>query len=186
MTANYYLMITELSKIQLTQDDYGDKKKVKLSNRAAKTLQGIEKEMRKDLSRDKTRGECIDILDRLLDHEDDRVKINAGNFCLQEGVLTGKAWAALKSVADLSEDKTLRLSAAMVMQNHGGENPFPVILIPHETKSSLGFMAEAAFMQFLRAQPMPSSSRMWFSMRISASTSSFAALSSRCGSALRQ
>ena len=48
MTANYYLMITELSKIQLTQDDYGDKKKVKLSNRAAKTLQGIEKEMRKD------------------------------------------------------------------------------------------------------------------------------------------
>ena len=106
MTANYYLMITELSKIQLTQDDYGDKKKVKLSNRAAKTLQGIEKEMRKDLSRDKTRGECIDILD---------------------GVLTGKAWAALKNVADLSEDKTLRLSAAMVMQNHGGENPFPVI-----------------------------------------------------------
>ena len=55
------------------------------------------------------------------------MKINAGNFCLQEGVLTGKAWAALKSVADLSEDKTLRLSAAMVMQNHGGENPFPVI-----------------------------------------------------------
>lgn len=53
MIANYYLMITELSKIQLTQDDYGDKKKVKLSNRAAKTLQGIEKEMRKDLSRDK-------------------------------------------------------------------------------------------------------------------------------------
>ena len=96
MIANYYLMITELSKIQLTQDDYGDKKKVKLSNRA-------------------------------LDHEDDRVKINAGNFCLQEGVLTGKAWAALKSVADLSEDKTLRLSAAMVMQNHGGENPFPAI-----------------------------------------------------------
>ena len=127
MIANYYLMITELSKIQLTQDDYGDKKKVKLSNRAAKTLQGIEKEMRKDLSRDKTRGECIDILDRLLDHEDDRVKINAGNFCLQEGVLTGKAWAALKSVADLSEDKTLRFSAAMVMQNHGGENTFPVI-----------------------------------------------------------
>ena len=41
MTANYYLMITELSKIQLTQDDYGDKKKVKLSNRAAKTLQGL-------------------------------------------------------------------------------------------------------------------------------------------------
>ena len=107
MIANYYLMITELSKIQLTQDDYGDKKKVKLSNRAAKTLQGIEKEMRKDLSRDKTRGECIDIL--------------------QEGVLTGKAWAVLKSVADLSEDKTLRLSAAMVMQNHGGENPFPAI-----------------------------------------------------------
>ena len=28
MIANYYLMITELSKIQLTQDDYGDKKKV--------------------------------------------------------------------------------------------------------------------------------------------------------------
>ena len=54
MIANYYLMITELSKIQLTQDDYGDKKKVKLSNRASKTLQGIEKEMRKDLSRDKT------------------------------------------------------------------------------------------------------------------------------------
>ena len=49
MIANYYLMITELSKIQLTQDDYGDKKKVKLSNRAAKTLQGIEKEMQKDL-----------------------------------------------------------------------------------------------------------------------------------------
>lgn len=80
MIANYYLMITELSKIQLTQDDYGDKKKVKLSNRASKTLQGIEKEMRKDLSRDKTRGECIDILDRLLDHEDDRVKINARKF----------------------------------------------------------------------------------------------------------
>ena len=35
MIANYYLMITELSKIQLTQDDYGDKKKVKLSNRAS-------------------------------------------------------------------------------------------------------------------------------------------------------
>lgn len=117
MIANYYLMIVELSKIQLTQDDYGDKKKVKLSNRAFKTLLGIEKEMQKELRRE-NRGECIDILNRLLDHEDDRVKINAGNFCLQEGVLTEKAWEVLKRVANRSEDTTLRLSAAMVMQNH--------------------------------------------------------------------
>lgn len=119
MIANYYLMIVELSKIQLTQDDYGDKKKVKLSNRAFKTLQGVEKEMQKELRRE-TRSECIDILDRLLDHEDDRVKINAGNFCLQEGILTEKAREVLKCVAVQSEDATLRLSAAMVMHNHTG------------------------------------------------------------------
>ena len=59
MTANYYLMITELSKIQLTQDDYGDKKKVKLSNRASKTLQGIEKEMRKDLAATKPEANAL-------------------------------------------------------------------------------------------------------------------------------
>ena len=47
MTANYYLMITELSKIQLTQDNYGDKKKVKLSNRVAKTLQASKKKCEK-------------------------------------------------------------------------------------------------------------------------------------------
>ena len=72
----------ELSLQQCTKNDYANKLKVKKHNTAYKKLKLLQDEM-KQIDNE-------EMLHLLLNHEDDRVKINAASFCLQICVLVEK------------------------------------------------------------------------------------------------
>ena len=60
--------------------------------------------------------DCFEILENLLCHEDDRVKINAASLCLEMSVFVEKASLVLKNIIESSEDSTLCFSAKMILQ----------------------------------------------------------------------
>ena len=59
-----------------------------------------------------------DVLYLLLNHEDDRVKVNAASFCLQSEILINQAVLTLKKIIDVSDDSTICFSAKMLLQKH--------------------------------------------------------------------
>ena len=76
---DYYNLFVELSLQQCTKNDYENKLKVKKHNAAYKKLNKLQDEMMKNIG--------DDALHALLNHEDDRVKVNAASFCLNSEVL---------------------------------------------------------------------------------------------------
>lgn len=107
---NYYDLFVDLSLQQCTKDDYQNKLKVKSHNVAIKKLQKLQGEMKK--------MNCIEVLDLLLLHEDDRVKINAASLCLQMGVFVDKAIRILEQIIKLSNDSTLSFSATILLKSY--------------------------------------------------------------------
>lgn len=106
---DYYNLFVELSLQQCTKNDYANKLKVKAHNTASKELRQLQDEM-KQIDSEK-------ILCMLLNHKDDRVKVNAAALCLQMNVLVDNAVLALKKIIDVSNDATMRLSAKMLLQS---------------------------------------------------------------------
>ncbi len=106
---DYYREFIELSLQQCMHQDYADKSKVKKHNVASKRLQQLKAEMKTI--------DCIDMLDMLLSHEDDRVKINAAALCIEMSVLTERAASILKAIIEFSKDRTLQFSAKMLLQS---------------------------------------------------------------------
>lgn len=107
---DYYDLFVELSLQQCTENDYADKLKVKKHNEASKKLENLKDEMKHKA------GE--DVLRLLLNHEDDRVKVNAASFCLQSEVLIEQAVFTLEKIIDTSNDSTICFSAKMLLQKH--------------------------------------------------------------------
>lgn len=107
---DYYNLFTELSLQQCTENDYADKSKVRRHNAAYKKLYKLQDEMKRNMSEE--------ALLMLLNHEDDRVKVNAASFCLQWGILGGQSVQTLKKVVAASGDRTIRLSAEMLLQKY--------------------------------------------------------------------
>lgn len=107
---DYYSLFVELSLQQCTKIDYADELKVKAHNKASKKLGQLQKEMKQI--------DCKEILYNLLNHPDDRVKVNAASFCLQLGVLIEQAVATLKSIIDYSDDSTICFAAKMLLQGY--------------------------------------------------------------------
>ena len=107
---DYYSLFIELSLQQCTGIDYADKLKVKSHNKASKKLGQLQKEMKQI--------DCKEILYNLLNHPDDRVKVNAASFCLKLGVLIEQAVATLKSIIDYSDDSTICFAAKMLLQGY--------------------------------------------------------------------
>ncbi len=107
---NYYNLFVELSLQQCAESDYADKAKVRRHNAAYKKLYKLQDEMKRNMSED----EWL----MLLNHEDDRVKVNAASFCLQCGVLGGQCVQTLKNVAEASGDSIIRLSAEMLLKKY--------------------------------------------------------------------
>ena len=105
---DYYKLFVELSLQQCTKNDYANKQKVKKHNVASKKLNELQNEMKQNVSED--------ILYVLLNHEDDRVKVNAASFCLQSEILIEKAVLTLKKIIDVSDDSTICFSAKMLLQ----------------------------------------------------------------------
>ena len=59
-----------------------------------------------------------DTLYVLLNHEDDRVKINAASFCLQSQILAAQSVLTLKKIMNTSDDAAIRFSAKMLLQKY--------------------------------------------------------------------
>lgn len=105
---DYYSLFVELSLQQCTKNDYTNKLKVEAHNAASKKLRQLQDEMKQNYSEE--------TLHMLLNHEDDRVKVNAASFCLQREVLVEPAVLALKKIIDVSDDSTICFSARMLLQ----------------------------------------------------------------------
>ena len=60
----------------------------------------------------------LEILNLLLSHEDDRVKINAASTCLQFNVYMNESIHVLNSIVANSDDETIRFSARMLLKNY--------------------------------------------------------------------
>ena len=107
---DYYNLFLELSLQQCIKNDYTNKLKVKKHNAAAKKLNKMHEEMMQNISDDKL---CV-----LLNHEDDRVKVNAASFCLRSHVLIEQSIFTLKKIIDVSDDSTICFSAKMLLQKY--------------------------------------------------------------------
>ena len=107
---DYYNLFVELSLQQCTKNDYANKLKVKKHNEASKKLKKLQDEMKQNLS--------DDVLYLLLNHEDDRVKVNAAAFCLNSEGLVARSILTLKKIIDVSDDSTICFSAKMLLQKY--------------------------------------------------------------------
>ena len=105
---DYYSLFVDLSRQQCTASDYIDKNRIKEHNEAAKQIKKLQFEM-------ESKG-GLDVLDALLDHEDERVKINAASICLEKGVFVEKASYELKKIESCSEDHSLAFSATILLK----------------------------------------------------------------------
>lgn len=106
---DYYNQFIKLSLQQCLKCDYSDKAKVKLHNIASKKLH--------KLFADIKNNNRVDILDMLLSHNDDRVRINAANLSLQMSVLSERATDVLSDIILTTKDPTLCFSAKMILKN---------------------------------------------------------------------
>ena len=113
---DYYNLFVELSLQQCTKNDYANKLKVKKSNAAAKKLNKLQDEMMQNIS--KIRRISKNALFMLLNHEDDRVKVNAASFCLHASVLIEQSIRTLKRIIADSDDSTICFSAKMLLQEY--------------------------------------------------------------------
>ena len=109
---SYYDLFVELSLQCCTKNDYTDRLKVKKHNVASKKLGKLQDEMKLNISEDTW---CV-----LLNHEDDRVKLNAAAACLQSEILIDQAVRTLKKIIHTSYDSTIRFSAKMLLDNNTG------------------------------------------------------------------
>ena len=100
----------ELSLQQCTKNDYANKLKVTKHNEVTEKLNKMQAEMMQNIS--------DDTLCALLNHEDDRVKVNAASFCLRSNVLVEKSILTLEKIIADSDDSTIRFSAEMLLQEY--------------------------------------------------------------------
>lgn len=89
------------SQLILSNDDYGNKLKVRAHNRAMRKLLLLKKEM-KDI-------DCAEILHKLLYHEDERVKMHAADLCLSMNVYIDSAFYILKELSITSSEAPMLL-----------------------------------------------------------------------------
>ena len=114
---DYYSTFVELSLQQCKKSDYGDKRKVKRNNVAFTKLNSMQEEMKQNFSEEK--------LCALLNHEDDRVKVNAAVFCLKFNILLEKAVLTLEKIRDGLDDSTISFSAEMTLKLYRDGSLFP-------------------------------------------------------------
>ena len=104
----YYNFFLFFFQQNFNKNDYGNKLKVKKHNAAYKKLNKLQDEMMKNIG--------DDALHALLNHEDDRVKVNAASFCLNSKVLVEQSILTLKKIIAGSDDPTICFSAKMLLQ----------------------------------------------------------------------
>ena len=107
---DYYNLFVKLSLQHCNKNDYVNKPKLKEHNAASKKLNKLQDEMMQNISND--------TLCALLNHEDDRVKVNAASFCLKSEVLVEQSILTLEKIISDSNDSTICFSAKMLLQKY--------------------------------------------------------------------
>ena len=108
MNRDYYNEFVALSLQQCTGRDYADQRKIKVHNAASKKLESLQAKLKGD--------DSTEMLNLLLCHEDDRVKINAAAQCLRINALVDRAIFTLENLVVSSDDPTMRFTAKMILQ----------------------------------------------------------------------
>ena len=103
----YYEKFVQLSMQLCKVEDYAHKCKVRAHNKAMDTLLKLETEMIK--------ADCSDDLDKLLRHDDERVRLSAAAMCLRYDLMSGAAEQTL-TVQTMCSDKTIGLAAEMLLK----------------------------------------------------------------------
>lgn len=104
---DYYNLFVDLCLKRCLTDDYEDKSKVRQHNRAMNKLLKLQTEM-EEIG-------CSEILDKLLLHDDDRVRLSAGTFGVDFASHREKSIIVINDVAKNSKDKMLSFDAYMVL-----------------------------------------------------------------------
>ena len=102
-----YMYFIDLSLLQCTKKDYGDKSKVKAHNQALKKLFKLKEKMKKNIDSNK--------MQLLLNHKDEIVVVNAAVFCLEIGVCKEKALEKLKIIIESSVDTMIVFTAKKIL-----------------------------------------------------------------------
>ncbi len=105
---DFYNLIIELSQKTCFKDDYESKKKVREHNRAMTKLYNLKNEM--------NTSECSQILLKLLEHEDDRVVLNAAMLCVELKFNLKETKRKLEWVLNESDDSILSLNAEQLLR----------------------------------------------------------------------
>lgn len=103
---DYYNIFIQCSMSRcLSFDDLIDKKRLRIHNKAMDQLSSLQKEM--FMESDK----CAGITHELLIHEDERVRIGAGAYCIHAQILIEEGVNTLIEIRDNSKSKYMRVSA---------------------------------------------------------------------------
>ena len=107
---NYYNLFIKYSNQLCSKDDYINKQKVKIHNKAMKNLIQIQREITNDIKNGAV------VLIKLLEHDNEKVRLNAAAQCLQIGIQQEKAIEVLKKIENNSTDKLCQLDARMILK----------------------------------------------------------------------
>ena len=107
---NYYELFVKLCEQLCSNETFSSKDSVKAHNSAMKKLIELQKEMREH------NGGSLDVFNKLLEHTNDVIKLQAATICLQEDTLREKSIEILKEIQQNSLDSMCRFNAKMVLQ----------------------------------------------------------------------
>ncbi len=104
-----YNLFVELSLQQCFKDDYLDKHKVTAHNQASSELRSLKDTMCKE--------DCTQVLQKLLQHPDARVKINAASLCIQMAILYTEVTLELDKIIKDTNDSSICFAAKMLQKS---------------------------------------------------------------------
>ena len=105
-----YNEFINLSLQQATEADYANKSDVKKHNEASRKMRLLFKKIKQ--------SGCIPNVELLLNHPDDRVKVNAVALCYELEKFIVEAEQTVRNIIFYSTDKTIIFSAKMLAMNN--------------------------------------------------------------------
>ena len=109
---DYYQSFVGLCLQMYRWKEINDDEKFKKHNLAVQRLEKLKKEM--------SEVDCSEVMERLLAHDDDRVKMSAAYFCIKQGYHTDKARQIVTEIFnDKSKDPVVRIDAMILIKFKG-------------------------------------------------------------------
>ena len=105
---DYYTLIVDLSMQLLLVGDYDDKTKLRRHDRAMNKILKLQDEMMK--------VDCDDVILRLLEHPEERVKLKGVVCCKRKKIFLEKAIEELEDVINNPKDPTMQYAAEKLLE----------------------------------------------------------------------